>query len=47
MFSSYIVKESNVYDRSIQSYARGVDALLESERIKEELFTVEHDLWHY
>lgn len=47
MFSSYIVKESNVYDRSISSYARGVDALLESERIKEELFVVEHDLWHY
>lgn len=46
-FSSYIVKESNVYDRSIQSYARDMDALLESERIKEELFLLEHDLWHY
>jgi gliding motility associated protien GldN len=47
MFSSYIIKEANVYDRSIAAYARGIDALLESERIKEELFTVEHDLWHY
>ncbi|MEO0404564.1 MAG: gliding motility protein GldN [Bacteroidota bacterium] len=47
MFFSYIVKESNVYDRSIASYARGIDALLESERIKDELFTIEHDLWHY
>jgi gliding motility associated protien GldN len=46
-FSSYIVKESNVYDRSISSYAQGEDALLESERIKNELFTMEHDLWHY
>lgn len=47
MFASYIIKEANVYDRSIAAYARGIDALLESERIKDELFTVEHDLWHY
>lgn len=47
MFSSYIVKESNVYDRSIKAYARGIDELLEAERIKEELFVLEHDLWHY
>ena len=46
-FSSYIVKHSNVYDRSIGEYARGMDALAESERIKEELFNLEHDLWHY
>jgi len=46
-FSSYIVKHSNVYDRSIGEFARGMDALAESERIKEELFNLEHDLWHY
>ena len=46
-FSSYIVKETNVFDRSISDYAQGIDALLESERIKDELFTIEHDLWHY
>ena len=46
-FSSYIVKESNVYDRTVVGYARGMDALAESERIKEELFLLEHDLWHY
>ena len=46
-FSSFIIKESNVYDRPISSYARGLDALAESERIKEELFLLEHDLWHY
>jgi len=46
-FSSYIIKESNVYDRSISTYAKGEEALLESERIKNELFTMEHDLWHY
>ena len=46
-FSSYIIKESNVYDRSVVEYARNMDALVESERIKEELFLLEHDLWHY
>jgi len=46
-FTSYVVKESNVYDRSIASYARGLDALAESRRIKDELFMLEHDLWHY
>ena len=46
-FSSFVIKESNVYDRKIQSYARGLDALAESQRIKDELFELEHDLWHY
>ena len=46
-FSSYIVKETNVFNRAIADYAKGLDALLESERIKDELFTIEHDLWHY
>ena len=46
-FSSFIHKESNVYDRPITAYARGLDALAESERIKHELFLLEHDLWHY
>lgn len=47
MFSSYIIKESNVHDRKIQEYATGVDALLESDRIKNEMFMMEHDLWTY
>ncbi len=47
MFSSYIIKETNVYDRSIAEYALGLDGLLEAERIKEELFIMEHDLWEY
>jgi gliding motility associated protien GldN len=47
MFTAYIVKEENVYDRSIQDYTKGIDALLESERIKDELFLAEHDLWNY
>jgi len=47
MFSAYVVKEENVYNRPIEAYARGIDALLESERIKNDLFVLEHDLWHY
>jgi len=47
-FSSYIFGESNVYaNRKINSYALGMDALLEGERIKEWLFNVEHDMWEY
>lgn len=47
MFQSYIIKESNIYDREIKDYRAGVDALLESEKIKEDIFIFEHDLWSY
>lgn len=47
MFSSYVIKESNVYDRMIGDYTKGLNALLESERIKTEIFNLEHDLWHF
>jgi gliding motility associated protien GldN len=47
-FNSYIFAESNVYEnRSINSYAVGMDVLLEADKIKEYLFNVEHDLWEY
>ncbi|MCB0819084.1 MAG: gliding motility protein GldN [Bacteroidetes bacterium] len=46
-FSSYIIKEENVYDRSINEYKKGLDALLESNRIKEEIVIMEHDLWEF
>jgi gliding motility associated protien GldN len=45
-YSSYIHKESNVFDRDVKSTWDGIDALLESEKIKKEIFTIEHDLWH-
>lgn len=45
-FSSYIYKESNVYDRGIAAYKQGLDAQLESEDIKEDIFKYESDLWH-
>lgn len=47
MFASYVYKEENVYDRTIQDYATGMDALLEAERIKQELFEFEHGLWEF
>ena len=51
MFASHIVKESNVYDTDIayQEAFRddGVEALFEGERIKNDLFVTEHDLWEY
>lgn len=46
-FGSYIHKESNVYNRSIAEYKTGLDALLEAERIKEDTFAMEHDMWHF
>lgn len=46
-FSSTIVKESNVMDREISQYQNGIDALVESDKIKNDIFTFEHDLWHY
>jgi gliding motility associated protien GldN len=47
LFSSYIYKEKNVYDRRISEYAQGLDALLEAERIKMELLNFEQSLWEY
>lgn len=47
MFGSYIYKESNVYDRRIEDYRQGINALLESERIKDEITNFEHDMWEF
>lgn len=48
-FASYIYKKSNVHDvRLIDIYPHdGINRLLESEKIKSELFNWEHDLWTY
>jgi len=47
LFNSFIMKESNVYDRYISSYAQGMKALQESDRIKDEITNLEHDMWEY
>lgn len=48
-FTSYIIKESNVYDdRRISEYTfGGIQTMQESDRIKNEIFNIEHDLWEY
>ena len=47
IFSSYIYKQENVYDRKIADYTAGLDALLEADRIKNNIFEEEQDLWQY
>ena len=46
-FASSVIKESNVYDRKIADYAKGIEALLESDRVKSDIFRFEHDLWQF
>lgn len=46
-FASVAYKETNVFDRDIERYSKGIDALLESDRIKNDIFRWEHDLWHF
>lgn len=47
IFSSYIYKQENVYNRTIAGYTAGLEALLESEKIKQEIFDYEQFLWEY
>lgn len=46
-FASVATKETNVFDRQINEYSKGIDALLESDRIKNDIFRWEHDLWNF
>ena len=46
-FNSTIYKVSDKFDREIQDYKYGVDALYEAERIKEEIRKWEHDVWNF
>ncbi|MFN0214637.1 MAG: gliding motility protein GldN [Saprospiraceae bacterium] len=46
-FASYITKENNVQDLRLQDMYSGLDLLMESDKIKNELFAKEHDMWSY
>lgn len=46
-FSSYITKQENTFNRAISAYKTGLDALLEAEKIKTEIFDLEHHLWEF
>lgn len=48
LYDGHIYAISNVYNnRTIEEYASGLDALYEAERIKNEIFDWEQDLWEY
>ncbi|HAH26186.1 MAG TPA: gliding motility protein GldN [Prolixibacteraceae bacterium] len=48
MFTSYILKETNIYNnREISQYLTGKEALLESKRIENGIFDYEQNLWEY
>jgi gliding motility associated protien GldN len=46
-FQSYITREENVYDRFIDEYKSNLEALLEAEKIKEDMRNLEMNLWQY
>ncbi len=47
LFTSYIKEETNVYNRPISKYTNGIGSLLESEKIKKDIFLFEHDMWNF
>ncbi len=46
-FNATIYKESSVFDRKVETYRTGIDALMESNKIKEDMRTIEHDVWQF
>jgi hypothetical protein len=46
-FSALIYRTSDKFDREIEDYRFGVDALREAEKIKGEIRKWEHDVWNY
>ena len=47
MFTWFITREDNVYNRAITDYLTGEDALLEAQRIEEEILNISLDMWEY
>lgn len=47
MFSSYIIRESNRYNRLVNSYTSGDEALAEAENVKNKIYDLEEDMWEY
>ena len=46
-FTAQIYKVSDKFDREIEDYKYGVDALYEAEKIKDDMRKWEHDVWNY
>ncbi|MDY5968614.1 MAG: gliding motility protein GldN [Bacteroidales bacterium] len=47
MFSSHITRISNIKNRPIDSYLTGTDAIMEADRIENELLNISLDMWEY
>ena len=47
LYSSFITRVDNVYNRAIHEYLTGEDALLESQWIEEEIMNISLDMWEY
>ena len=47
MYTWFITRENNVYNRAITEYLTGEDALLEAQRIEEEILMISEDMWEY
>ena len=47
LYTSFITRVDNVWNRSIHDYLTGEDAILESERIEEEILNISLDMWEY
>lgn len=44
-FASSIVKENNVQDLRLQDMYSGLDLVMKGDKIEDELFNLEHDMW--
>lgn len=47
LYTSFITRVDNVYNRAIHDYLTGEDALLESQRLEEEIMNISLDMWEY
>lgn len=46
-FTTQVYKVSDKFDRELEDYKYGVDALYEAEKIKDDMRKWEHDVWNY
>lgn len=47
LFNSTIYQKSDVFDRKIEDFRYGIDALIESQKITDDIRNIEHDVWHF
>jgi gliding motility associated protien GldN len=46
-FTGTIIKVSNMHDRAVPGHMTGLDALLQSDGLRQQLLEMGFDLWHY